>query len=501
LVCCLAVSTCNAFHGSASVRGSSFSTSPLHATRTRPAPTKSKSDYLMTEALQHDLLTREEEKELGLKIQRAAKLKKVVAKFVEEKQLLLEELNLEEDPYIKEFFPDMLVNKHANLGVDQEDIEGLAVFGIDSNRLEQMDGRRFSSMGEEFEDWHLERLRETNYHIVDTEQSSSFKPNTGPLSIDEILTDEDIMADLGIPGGRDELAHIVVNGALAKEKLMSRNVRLVLSIAKTWCQRTSAFSGASQYTGSWDRPSLDEAVQEGILGLSIAADRFEPERNLKFGTYATWWVTNSVRTCFNKAKEVGLRVPIYFHTYRQKYQAFVKQQYELTGGAVTLEEAAKELDLKPKRLAFILRSTTAPISIDAPPNQFQKMTMAGKAGSDDSNDMLGTLSSILKSPEASLEDQIEVTLLRQCLENAMATELSPHERDVLRLRHGLDDGVTRTAREVAEICGGSVSQSDVRTVEMRACRKLRSPYSVHTARLHDFLDFVGANMATVSRKR
>lgn len=232
------------------------------------------------------------------------------------------------------------------------------------------------------------------------------------------------------------------------------------------------------------------------MGLSTAAERFEPERNLKFATYATWWITNSVRSCFNKAKEVGLRVPVYFHVYRQRYQAYVKEQYDLTGNAVQLEDAAKKLDLTPKRLAFILQSTTSPVSIDAPPNAFQRVGMAGKAGSDDANDQTTTLSANLKSPDASLEDQIEISFLRQCLENAMATELSPHERDILRLRHGLDDGVSRTAREVAEIFGESVSLSDVRSVEMRACRKLRSPYSVHTARLHDFLDFVGADMST-----
>ena len=206
-----------------------------------------------------------------------------------------------------------------------------------------------------------------------------------------------------------------------------------------------------------------------------------------------------MRSCFNKAKELGLRVPVTFHVYRQKYQAFVRQQYALTGDAVTLEEAAEELDLTPKRLALILQATTTPQSIDAPPNQYQRGSMAGKAGTDDHNDSSTTLAARLKSPEPSLEAQIEISLLRQCLENAMASELSPHERDILRLRHGLDDGVSRTAREVAEIYGGSVSLSDVRNVEIRACRKLRSPYSVHTARLYDFLDFVGADVATAKQ--
>ena len=83
----------------------------------------------------------------------------------------------------------------------------------------------------------------------------------------------------------------------------------------------------------------------------------------------------------------------------------------------------------------------------------------------------------------------------------MATELSPHERDVLRLRHGLDDGVSRSVREVAELCGGSLSLTDVRTTEMRAFRKLRSPFSIHTNHLLDFLDYVGADVDSKKVKR
>lgn len=105
------------------------------------------------------------------------------------------------------------------------------------------------------------------------------------------------------------------------------------------------------------------------------------------------------------------------------------------------------------------------------------------------------------SAEPQPEEQVEMSLLRQCLENAMATELSPHERDILRLRHGLDDGVSRSIREVVEMCGGTLSVSDVRTAELRAFRKLRSPYSIHTFHLMGFLDYVGADAKTVKLKQ
>lgn len=80
----------------------------------------------------------------------------------------------------------------------------------------------------------------------------------------------------------------------------------------------------------------------------------------------------------------------------------------------------------------------------------------------------------------------------------MAAELSPHERDVIRLRHGLDDGIHRTQKEIAEVYfGGALSIMEVSTTEQRAFSKLRSPYSVHTSRLLGFLEFVGIDRSTI----
>jgi DNA-directed RNA polymerase sigma subunit (sigma70/sigma32) len=92
------------------------------------------------------------------------------------------------------------------------------------------------------------------------------------------------------------------------------------------------------------------------------------------------------------------------------------------------------------------------------------------------------------SMEPTPEDVVERSLLRQCLENALAIELSPHERDVLRLRHGLDDGVSRTVKEVLESCGGTLTPKDIRRAEYRAYSKLRIPQSIHNKRLRGFAD-------------
>jgi DNA-directed RNA polymerase sigma subunit (sigma70/sigma32) len=94
-----------------------------------------------------------------------------------------------------------------------------------------------------------------------------------------------------------------------------------------------------------------------------------------------------------------------------------------------------------------------------------------------------------------------LSLLRQCLENAMATELSPHERDIIRLRLGLDDGVSRSVKDVIEVCGGTLSYTEVRNAELRAFNKLRAPYAVHTEQLLAYLHFIGVTVDTLPEKR
>lgn len=94
---------------------------------------------------------------------------------------------------------------------------------------------------------------------------------------------------------------------------------------------------------------------------------------------------------------------------------------------------------------------------------------------------------VVLSNEPQPEELVELSFLRQSLENALATELSPHERDVVRLRLGLDDGKTRTAKEVAAICGDMIKAEHVRRAEKRAFQKLSSPSSLYQHHLHEYL--------------
>ena len=67
------------------------------------------------------------------------------------------------------------------------------------------------------------------------------------------------------------------------------------------------------YNGGWDKPSLDEVIQEGVLGLARAVDKFDPDRGLRFSTYSTHWITSYVRQCLQDASTGCLKVPAQLH--------------------------------------------------------------------------------------------------------------------------------------------------------------------------------------------
>jgi RNA polymerase sigma factor (sigma-70 family) len=446
------------------------------------------------ESLRHSLLTKQEELRLGRQLRRALQVQQKVDELLERKELQrLERLqaeSLDEDVftmeeeledflwrtqrtsesrqtqsghYIRDY--DMFDDDGRIRGFDEDDDEddllGLSVYGInEANALQEFDSRSVVTRG-----------------------SNSFG------IADIALSDQEIREHLGIDGGHKELSKILVEGALAKEQMIKCNIRLVMNIARKWMTRSNIGGDSNKayvLMGSWTKPSLDEVVQEGILGLAKAAERFDPERNLKFSTYATYYITNEVRLAFQRATTGCLRVPSNYILIRNKYEKLVKEHYQQTGKGLDLAVAAEKLQYPMERLNFILRSTRPLLQLDGPV-PMALASSAGKAGSNlGSYGVPPSFADTLECMEPSPEAVLERSLLRQCLENALANELSPHERDVLRLRHGLDDGVSRSVKEVVESCGGMMSPAEIRRAEFRAYSKLRTPTSLHNRRLLGF---------------
>lgn len=374
-------------------------------------------------------------------------------------------------------------------------------------RTNDDDGYYDAFMAAEF---NLDTESTANPHWNDSDQLSS----SSTLSRNH-LTERDIVEFLNLPGGRKEMERILLIGAQARDTLIRSNLKLVSSICKKWVRNSQGGTRSdarrpetyfSIYSGGWDRPSLSEAIQEGVIGLTTAVERFDPSRGLRFSTYATYWITNSVRQCFQRASTGCLRLPTNYYDTRTRFKTLVRKYYEMDGVVPSMDVLAREMGLSEQRLQWILRITQGLLSMEGLLVPLGANARAGKSGSinrmEDSLLLADTIADNTNNDGTEFGsnpmDCVELSFLRQQLERAMAVELVPFERDVLRLRLGLDDGVVRNCREVALICGGRLKQSDIRTVERRALKKLRSPLSLATYKLLTFLDFADVDIKTIT---
>lgn len=523
---------------------------------------KQQSDFKdQYKILNHDLLTREEEYDLGCKIRKSVTVKNEIAALLNRKKV--EEENhrqqaerrreeeaerrrnqrtqagamdsddefevsslFDDDLSMEEELEELLITKGLNTktgsgfntrsrlrnsiedlyGDFDEDEEammnemGMGIYGIDSYTDYESASDDLAIVNSYDSDYALE----SDYDGLPGNSEASASSQLGDtLNTIQMLTEREIKDELGVDGGRKELTKILIQGAVAKQQMIKSNVRLVTSIAKKWMS-SSKGSGLSERSndnkakltktlGDWSTPAMDEVVQQGIVGLAIAAERFEPERQFKFSTYATYYITNEVRQVFQSATTQCLYVPPYFYNIKNKYQKIVKDHYRNTAAdpeqALSLDRIAGMLDLKPDRLRFILKSTRPLVQLDAPIGGL--MQSAGKAGAGD--DSVGDpIINTIAGDEPSPEYLVEKSLLRLCIDNAMHENLEPIERDIVSLRHGLNDGTPRTIKEVIESLDGMLSIGDIRSLESRAYKKLRFKHSIHNRRLRDFAeDFMG----------
>jgi hypothetical protein len=247
--------------------------------------------------LDHDILTKSEEFELGTKVKRAQELKEAMRVIIDDKKIALQEEIAKEiyggnSEFDSEISNEALLMAQSGEGagyyLDLEDLNHISV-------VSRQDA--FFSQDQDDND-------QSTFGAID-----DLDPR--------LLSEDDIVFGLEIRGGRAELQRILLDGAFARDTLIRNNVRLVVSIAKRWAKQSAKYESEDTlvgiYTQSSSRPSLDEAVQEGILGLARAADRYDPSRGLRFSTYATHWVTSYVRNCFQDATTGCLRVPVRLH--------------------------------------------------------------------------------------------------------------------------------------------------------------------------------------------